>query len=172
MPTNIEIKAHARDPEGLAARAAALAGGPPEEILQRDTFFACAVGRLKLRELGSGRSELIWYDRGDAAGSKRSEYLVAPVADAAGLRALLGRAGGGVRIVEKRRMLFLVGQTRVHLDDVTALGHFVELEVVLREGQAEEEGHAIAAEIMQRLGIAPEDLLAGAYVDMLGDGTA
>lgn len=172
MPTNIEIKAHARDPEALAARAAALAGGPPEELLQRDTFFPCAVGRLKLRELANGRSELIWYDRSDAAGSRRSEYLVAPLAEAAGLRALLARAFGTARVVEKRRRLYLVGQTRVHLDDVEALGHFVELEVVLRDGQAEEEGHAIAAELMQRLGIAPEDLLAGAYVDMLGDGTA
>ena len=32
-------------------------------------------------------------------------------------------------IVKKRRLLYLVGQTRVHCDDVEGLGHFMELEV-------------------------------------------
>lgn len=32
-------------------------------------------------------------------------------------------------VVKKKRLLYLVGQTRVHCDEVEGLGHFVELEV-------------------------------------------
>jgi adenylate cyclase class IV len=43
----------------------------------------------------------------------------------------------------------------------------MELEVVLQEGQSEAEGQAIAEELMTRLGVQKEDLLEGAYMDLL-----
>jgi adenylate cyclase class IV len=60
-----------------------------------------------------------------------------------------------------------VGQTRVHLDEVEGLGEFMELEVVLRQGQTDLEGQAIARDLMSRLGVHEEDLLEGAYMDLL-----
>jgi hypothetical protein len=57
--------------------------------------------------------------------------------------------------------------TRMHLDDVESLGQFMELEVVLRDGQSDDEGQAIAEELMTRLGVRKEDLLEGAYMDLL-----
>jgi hypothetical protein len=44
---------------------------------------------------------------------------------------------------------------------------FLELEVVLQEGQSPAEGHAIARDVMQRLGIQEADLIAAAYANML-----
>jgi predicted adenylyl cyclase CyaB len=167
MPTNIEIKARVPDPALFAAAARAISDAPPQTLRQRDTFFRCPDGRLKLRELGAGRSELIWYDRPDVGGSRRSDYHIAPVADPAALRRLLDRAYGVTQVVEKTRTLCLVGQTRIHLDEVVGLGSFVELEVVLHDGQPEPEGHRIAAKLMARLGIAANDLLTGAYAEML-----
>ena len=167
MPTNVEIKARVRDPAALAALARRLSDAPPATLHQRDTFFGCPHGRLKLRELGSGESELIWYDRPDTAGSKRSDYRLAAITDPAALRDVLERAYGVTQVVEKTRTLCLVGQTRIHLDEVVGLGSFVELEVVLHDGQPESEGHRIAAEFMSRLGIAATDLLTTAYADML-----
>lgn len=166
MPTNVEIKARASDPVALAARARILGETPPETLHQRDTFFACRHGRLKLRELASGGGELIWYERRDVAGSRRSDYRVVPIADPAALRDLLGLAQGVTQVVEKTRTLWIVGQTRIHLDEVVGLGSFVELEVVLEDGQAESDGHRIAAELMASLGITATDLLGRAYAEM------
>ena len=166
MPTNVEIKARVRDLAAIAALARRLSDAPPATLHQRDTFFGCPHGRLKLRELGSGESELIWYDRPDTAGSKRSDYRLAAITDPAALRDVLERAYGVTQVVEKTRTLCLVGQTRIHLDEVVGLGSFVELEVVLHDGQPESEGHRIAAELMARLGIAATDLLPGAYAEM------
>ena len=59
------------------------------------------------------------------------------------------------------------GVVIVHLDDVEDLGSFMELEVMLQEGQSEAEGQAIAEDLMERLGVARSDLLEGAYMDLL-----
>jgi adenylate cyclase class IV len=64
-----------------------------------------------------------------------------------------------------------VGQTRVHLDEVEGLGDFVELEVVLRPDQAEEEGIVMAEGLMARLGIAEGQLVDVAYIDLMGGGS-
>lgn len=42
---------------------------------------------------------------------------------------VLGQALGVLGVVRKQRLLFLCGQTRVHLDSVEGLGDFLELEV-------------------------------------------
>jgi len=41
------------------------------------------------------------------------------------------------------------------------------LEVVLRDGQSDAEGQAIADDLMKKLGIEPTDLIEGAYIDLL-----
>ena len=156
MPSNIEIKARVADLPRTQALAAAISDTPPQTLQQRDTFFRCGNGRLKLREFETGASELIFYDRANVTGAKQSDYEIAQVADPDALRH-----------VEKTRVLYLVGQTRVHLDSVVGLGDFLELEVVLRPDQSPAEGQIIAANLMRRLGIHDSDLIATAYADML-----
>ncbi|NCY00002.1 MAG: CYTH domain-containing protein [Planctomycetia bacterium] len=169
MPSNIEIKARLPDPEATRAAAAAISDTPPETLRQRDTFFPCGTGRLKLRQVDTGGAELIFYERPDVPGVKQSTYEITPVADADSLRAVLSSALGVTQVVEKTRTLYLVGQTRVHLDSVDGLGEFLELEVVLRPGQTAADGEAIAAGLMEPLGIREADLCSGAYADMIGD---
>lgn len=167
MGTNIEIKARVADLAALEARVRALATEGPTEIAQDDSFFACAHGRLKLRCLAPDRAELIFYRRADSAGPKSSFYLRSPTADPEGLRALLAEAHGLVGRVRKQRTLYLVGRTRVHLDRVAGLGDFMELEVVLGDGEPQAAGLHEAEGLMARLGIAPADLVEGAYLDLL-----
>lgn len=167
MPTNIEIKARLADVPMTRALAEAISDTPPETLRQRDTFFRCSHGRLKLRETQQGHAELIFYTRPDGAAARQSDYDIIPVADPELLRAMLSRALGVTQVVVKTRVLYLVGQTRVHLDSVDGLGDFLELEVVLRPGQHAAYGKAIATDVMSRLGIRDDDLCSIAYADML-----
>jgi predicted adenylyl cyclase CyaB len=171
---NIEIKAHIPSVAAVLERAAALADEGPTEIRQDDTFFECRSGRLKLRTFASGEGELIFYRRTDEHGPKESFYVRTPTATPDSLRETLALAYGVVGRVRKNRTLFIAGRTRIHLDVVENLGHFLELEVVLREDESTDVGVREARELMQRLGVAPSQLIDRAYVDLLamsGSGT-
>ncbi len=167
MPINIEIKARIHDWERIRRGAEAVSDTAVAIIEQEDTFFACARGRLKLRQFSATRGELIAYDREDVAGTKASHYFITPTVKPALLRETLTRALGVIRTVKKQRHLYLCGATRIHLDLVEGLGTFLELEVAMRPGQSAVEGERTAHELMDKLGVAPGDLVAGAYADLL-----
>ena len=166
MARNVEIKAHIESVESLKPKAAAIASEGPIEIEQDDTFFRCNNGRLKLRALTGDSGELIFYRRPDQHGPKESFYLRSLTSTPEVLRDALAQAYGAVGRVRKHRTLFLVGRTRIHLDKVEGLGHFLELEVVLSDGEPTEAGVREAHSIMERLGIHSSQLIEGAYVDL------
>uniref|UniRef100_A0A8C5MVB0 CYTH domain-containing protein n=1 Tax=Leptobrachium leishanense TaxID=445787 RepID=A0A8C5MVB0_9ANUR len=114
-----------------------------------------------------GRGQLIYYERPDLQGPKLSNYSISSTSDPHGLEEVLTQALGVRGSVVKQRLLFLVGQTRIHLDRVQDLGDFLELEVVLTDSQTIEDGNQIADGLMKSLGIACEDLLTCAYIDLL-----
>jgi predicted adenylyl cyclase CyaB len=167
---NVEIKARLDGIQTVLARVREIAGSGPEFIEQDDTFFACTNGRLKLRVFADGSGQLIAYERPDAEGPKTSDYTITAVSAPGALRATLSRALGQTGRVIKRRTLFLVGRTRVHLDAVEGLGEFLELEVVLRDDEAQAEGVREARALLRHLGIAESQLISGAYVDLLAEG--
>jgi predicted adenylyl cyclase CyaB len=167
MPANIEIKARLRNFADLRRRAEALSDSPAQVIPQEDTFFNTVRGRLKLRQLAPDFAQLVYYQRTDAAGPKRSDYILAATSQPSALKAALTAALGVRGVIRKTRHLYLVSQTRIHLDEVEGLGEFMELEVVLRPEQSDAEGQAIARDLMTRLGVHEEDLLEGAYMDLL-----
>jgi predicted adenylyl cyclase CyaB len=167
MLANIEIKARVRDLNALRDRVANFCDMPPQIILQEDTFFNMPKGRLKLRILAAGHAQLIYYDRPDQAGPKHCSYHIFETNDPEDLETVLSMALGIRSILRKTRHLYIIGQTRIHLDDVAGLGHFVELEVVLQPGQSDAEGQEIARSLMTKLDIQDEDLIEGAYVDLL-----
>lgn len=167
MPRNIEIKARVENLPSLAVLVAAIADDGPTEIVQDDTFFVCERGRVKLRAFSDGAGQLIFYRRADQEGPKESFYVLSPTASPDTLRAALTQAYGQAGRVQKHRTLFLVGRTRVHLDDVKDLGQFLELEVVLEDDEPAEAGVAEAHRLMARLGVAQTQLVKDAYVDLL-----
>lgn len=172
MARNVEIKA--RLPQDAASvvseRARALATAPLQHLSQDDAFYACAQGRLKLRRFADGTAELIAYERPDTAGPKTSAYVRTPVSDAEGLHAALSAACGLIGRVRKQRTVVMVGRTRIHLDDVEGLGAFLELEVVLRDDEPACDGIDEAEALMTRLGVQPQWLVEGAYLDLLASG--
>ncbi len=167
MPRNVEIKARVRDMNAVRARAAALSDAPAVVLEQEDTFFNVPDGRLKLRVFPDGKGELIAYRRPNSVGPKTSEYFVYRTPHFGALKELLTVALGVRGVVRKRRLLYLVGATRIHLDDVEGLGAFLELEVVLAEGQSDVEGESTARHLLAELGIRDADRVAPAYIDLL-----
>ncbi len=167
MGENVEVKARTKDPEKVRLRVEALCSQEGEVIRQEDCFYSCAHGRLKLRRFPSDSGELIFYRRPDQSGPKLSRYSIAPVNDPAALHQTLSQALGCLGSVRKTRRLYRLGQTRIHLDQVDGLGHFLELEVVLRPGQPMHSGERIAKDLLDRLDIPQESLIESAYFDLL-----
>jgi predicted adenylyl cyclase CyaB len=167
MPVNIEIKARVPDYDRLYKLAELLSERPCQVIPQEDTFFNCPHGRLKLRELSQQHGQLVYYQRADLSGPKHSDYQIFDTDNPALLKVILTQAFGVRGVVSKVRHLFIVGQTRIHLDKVKGLGDFMELEVGLSPGQSDAEGELIAQTLMQKLGVAEQDLIDSAYIDLL-----
>ncbi|MDF1839124.1 MAG: class IV adenylate cyclase [Planctomycetota bacterium] len=167
MASNIEMKARVEDPVALRQRALALNPNDVYVLEQVDTFFHCQTGRLKLRQFADGSAELIAYQRPNTQGARESVYYRTPTADGAGLLQALTASLGIKTIVRKRREVMLVGQSRIHLDAVESLGDFMEIEVVLEPDQSASDGETILADLMQKLAIASEHCIAGAYADFI-----
>ena len=167
MARNIEIKARIASVSELAQQAASLATASPCDLFQDDTFFKCDEGRLKLREFADGTGQLIFYRRSDEAGPKESFYVLSETATPESLREVLSLAYGVIGRVIKRRTLYMIGRTRVHLDHVEGLGQFMELEVVLEHGEPTASGMQQAELLMQQLGISNSQLIEGSYFDLL-----
>ena len=167
MDRNVEIKARVNNLKRQRRLVEALADSQPHLIYQEDTFFNCSVGRLKLRTFLNGTGELIHYEREDRAEPTESEYVLCPTNDSETLKEALSNALGVRAVVRKSRRVYVVGRTRIHLDEVEALGYFIELEVVLGPGESQENGIQVVRELMEKLEIRGEDLVKLAYVDLL-----
>ncbi|PQO32990.1 class IV adenylate cyclase [Blastopirellula marina] len=168
MPRNIEIKARLNRRSDVEDRIVPLADSGPIVLEQVDHFYRVPEGRLKLRQINGEHAELIFYRRQDVAGPKTSHYRRVPISHPESLGTLLTDALQLIGLVKKTRTLYLIGQTRIHLDEVEDLGSYLELEVVLDDDQSEVVGQAIALELMTKLGIAEDDLVEEAYIDHLG----
>ena len=167
MARNMEIKARVLDRDALIEKALALNPHEQFELYQKDTFFNTPQGRLKLRQFKDGSAELIFYHRPDQAGPKLSTYSRCPVTHAEELAQTLEQAYGVRGVVEKIRHVYLVGQTRIHVDKVTNLGDFMELEVVLEDHETLEYGETVAKDLLKALEIDQSQLIEGAYMDLL-----
>lgn len=163
---NVELKARDRDP--AATLRAALAHGASDEgvLHQRDVYFAAPEGRLKLRVQDDG-AQLIAYVRADAAAARLSSYRLVDVPDPEALIAALDASLGTVVEVVKRRRLLLSDGVRIHLDDVDALGAWVELEAVAPPDSDLTAEHAKVAELRAVLGMDDAQVVAEGYATML-----
>jgi len=167
LPSNIEIKATVKELDRLRSIAMRIATEPCQTLHQEDVFFRARSGRLKLRIFSESSGELIHYERPDTRGIKQSNYQIHETSKPLKLRKLLSDALGEILTVKKKREVYMVGQTRIHLDEVDELGTFMELEVVLSPNQNLEEGHSIASDLMKKLGVNESDFISCAYADLL-----
>jgi predicted adenylyl cyclase CyaB len=133
---------------------------------QRDTFFRVANGKLKLRE-ENGSAVLIFYHRGESGPLKLSDYEIVKVADPLRTLRILAAALGPIAIVEKVRILMMRDNVRLHLDKVTRLGDYGEIEAVIADGDDPERSRGAVNEILDALNVAKADLIDVSYFEML-----
>ena len=170
---NLELKVQCDEAMFAEVSARADALGARQSLWQRDTYFSVPHGRLKLREIreegADSAAELIGYSRPDLEGSRWSTYhrAVISTSEVDALREGLASTIGERIVVEKRRDVVLVKQTRIHLDNVTGLGSFIELETVI-DGALSDENAAIEhVAIIAALGIGDLPPVGGSYSDLL-----
>ncbi len=163
---NLEAKFRLIDRARAAAAAKAIGFERRGELVQCDTFFRVASGKLKLREEDGGAS-LIHYARARRGGLDVSDYAIAPVADPAAIRAMLTAALGAIATVSKVRTLLTRRNVRLHLDRVEGLGEFGEIEAVA--GRSENPGsyREEVAAIMNALDGAIGETIAVSYFEMM-----
>ncbi len=116
MSRNVEIKAWIENIEDLERKVVEIADDGPTEIMQDDTFFKCSNGRLKLRTFSEAKGELIFYKRADESGPKECFYLKSVTPEPSTLRESLNLAYGAAGRVQKQRMLYFKGRTRIHMN--------------------------------------------------------
>lgn len=120
MVSILDVKVRCGDLATIRAILTANDSAVHERLIgQTDTYFPVPTGWLKLR----GR-ELIAYSRTDG----RCDYTIVDVSDETICRHALSSVLGVYAEVDKQREIWRVGPAIVHLDYVTGLGSFVEVE--------------------------------------------
>ncbi len=135
-------------------------------LIQRDTFFRVAAGKLKLREEESG-AWMIFYGRQDSRHLMLSSYDIVPIAEPEKTREMLAQALGTIATVRKTRILMMRDHIRLHLDRVDGLGEYGEIEAVLGEDGDPEQSRLAVEELLSALGIDRNKLIDESYFEML-----
>jgi len=105
--------------------------------------------------------------------------MIAPVVSPTALRDALGAAYGIRIVVKKTRELYLLPRQfgaaagraapdliRLHLDAVEGLGNFLEIEVILQDGEFPQIAEQEAKFWLGKFRIQHTDLVSGSYVDL------
>ncbi len=170
MPENLEWKARLPDWDAALRAAQRVATAGPVLQQQSDTYFRVARGRLKLRQIltaSSETAELIFYERSDAADTKSSHYTRQPLTDATSWLNLLEAALGSWVTVTKRRTIYWHHNVRIHLDQVAALGDFLEFEAVLANDNERAASSELVQGLIRAFDLAEHEGIAGSYSDLI-----
>ncbi|HEV8714832.1 MAG TPA: class IV adenylate cyclase [Candidatus Binatia bacterium] len=164
---NIEIKARCPDRQTIRATLRTRNADFRGVDQQIDTYFKVNRGRLKLRE-GQIENYLVYYEREDRAGPKRSDVTLFPLAPGSSLKEILTESLGTLVVVEKQREIYFIENVKFHIDTVKDLGSFVEIEAIDADGTiGKEKLLAQCQSFLELLRIAEDDLVAISYSDLI-----
>lgn len=164
---NIEIKAKICNVQSLKMKVELLCGNKPERLSQEDIYFDVKGKRKKLRVFTQTYGELIEYSREDKLGPKLSQYSICKTDNPESVFQKLSQTHRIKKIVRKNREVYMLNRARIHLDSVEKLGDFIELEVVLKSSESEEDGVMEARNILKALNLEKIEFIEGSYEDLL-----
>ena len=162
---NIEFKAELRNLEAARRQCKLIGSERVGEFQQVDTYYRLADGRLKRRETQGEPVEWIFYHRPDRVSPKMSNYTILTDEQA---RRRWGTHGLKPWLtVSKTRELWMIGDVRIHLDQVDDLGTFIEFEALVSRRFDVKMCHAAIAELRERFQPLMGEPLSVSYSDLL-----
>jgi adenylate cyclase class 2 len=162
---NIEFKAELRNVEAARRQCKLIQAEHAGHMRQVDTYFRLPDGRLKKREIPNQPVAWIFYHRPDRITPKMSNYTILNDEQA---RRRWGTHGLKPWLtVAKTRELWMIGDVRIHLDDVDDLGTFIEFEAVVSRHFDVRMCHAAIAELRAHFGPLLGEPVAVSYSDLM-----
>jgi adenylate cyclase, class 2 len=162
---NIEFKAELRDIALARAVCAAVGARRILDFDQTDTYFRVASGRLKKRETPGEPVEYIFYERVNRAAPRLSHFVIYSEEQA------MERFGDQPLpvwvVVRKHRELWMVGNVRIHLDEVDHLGVFIEFEALVSRDHNLTDCHHTLADLRERFAPVMGEPIDCSYSDMI-----
>lgn len=164
MAINLELKIKTQSTDELVKKIKSNGGKFIELLPQKDTYYKFDKGLLKLRKVKE-EFQLVKYNRNEKEGERWSDYslLFIKGEDVEGYLKDLFEIE---TIVEKERNLYIYKNTRIHLDSVTNLGQFLELETVVKN-ITKEEAKIEFDEVVKFLGLDLQTQIKKSYRDLM-----
>ncbi len=164
---NVEIKARIKYPEAIKSVLTGLKADFKGLDYQTDTYFNVQNGRLKLRE-GNIENNLIFYQRDDQKGPKECSYMLYKTEPSSIIKEMLSSSLGILKVVDKEREIYYIGNVKFHIDRVGDLGDFFEIEAVDQTGNIGREKLLEQCNYYLKLcNIEESDLVTCSYSDLI-----
>jgi adenylate cyclase class 2 len=163
MPVNLELKIRLDDPDSVLRRVKKINAEFRGELNQVDVYYKIRTGLLKLR-LENGTQTLIKYLRNEKPGERWSDFHLISLEEN-DARKFLTSILDEETVIEKRRLLYLYDNTRIHIDTVTKLGSFLEFETLVVSGK--EDAKKRFDTLLELLSIKKTDEIRKSYRDMM-----
>ena len=169
----VELKAKIEDLKSVRKSLRSLGARYIGRYHQIDTYYEVPKGRLKLREIkGKDRTELIYYERENIPGPKRSEVFILKIQKPQTFKMLFEKVLEKKVLIDKTREIYRYKGTQIHLDKVTGLGTFIEFERKTKGfPDVIQKDRKLLESLTEKLGIAKENLLEGSYSDLASPST-
>jgi predicted adenylyl cyclase CyaB len=163
----VEIKAKCSYPERIREILKSKNADFKGTDYQIDTYFKVNIGRLKLRE-GNIENYLIYYEREDVKGPKKSKVILYKITPDPALKEILSKVLGVLVVVDKKREIYFIDNVKFHIDTVKNLGDFVEIEAIDAGGNIGEKKLREQCKFYRDLfGIQQDELISVSYSDLL-----
>ncbi len=135
MPLNLELKVKLNSLKQIENNLQKLKAEFIKELNQKDVYYKIAKDLVKLR-IENGEQSLIRYNRDEKGKDRFSDYEVLYFSSGNGEK-FLNNLFKVEAVVEKKRLLYMYDNTRIHIDKVKELGYFLELETLVINGKAD-----------------------------------
>jgi adenylate cyclase class IV len=162
---NVEFKAELMDIGLARSICRAIGAHPVARLEQTDIYYRLPDARLKKRETEGEPTEWILYERPSQVGAKLSTFHIYSEDEAAERFGELPRRPWVT--VRKSRELWMLGYTRIHLDEVESLGMFVEFEALICARQKKPDAQQAVLELRKRFMPALGEPVSVGYSDLV-----